>query len=77
MSWSWYSPKIDDITKLYNQILKVHEAKFCEYDECELENLKNEISIMFINHCGELPSFEIDKFGYITEVKGEKVVENK
>ena len=73
MSWSWYSPKVDDVAKMYNNVLKIHEAKIWEYDEVELENLKNEISIMFINQCSELPSFEIDKYGYITELKGEKM----
>ncbi len=75
-SWSWYSPKADDIVKMYNTILKIHEGRFAKYDELELENLKNEMSIIFINLAGELPSFEVDEYGYIIELKGEKVAAN-
>jgi hypothetical protein len=75
-SWSWYSPKSDDVVKMYNSILKIHEGRIAKYDEHEIENLKNELSIVFINKCGELPSFELDENGYIIELKGEKVSED-
>ena len=76
MSYGWssyYYPKSDDVAKTYNTVLKLHEGRLYPYGELELENLRNELSIYFMNTCGELPAFELDEYGFITEVKGEKI----
>ena len=75
-SWWSYSPKSEDIVKIYNEILRIHEQKIFKYDEKELDNIKDELGILLMNQCGELPALELDEYGYVISLKGEKVGAN-